>query len=43
MKKILLKIYYTFLNIKDKIVIFYNKKINLNIKPPIVMNTVETL
>lgn len=43
MKKILLKIYYTFLNIKDKIVIFYNKKITLNRKPPIVMNTDETL
>ena len=43
MKKILLKIYYTFLNIKDNIVIFYNKKITLNRKPPIVMNTDETL
>lgn len=43
MKKILLKIYYAFLKIKDKIVIFYNKKITLKRKPPIVMNTDETL
>lgn len=43
MKKYLLKIYYSLLNIRDKIVIFYNKNIISKKKPPIVKDTDDTL
>ena len=43
MKRILLKIYYYLLNIKDKITIFYNRNITEKKKAPIVKDTDETL
>ena len=43
MKKYLLKIYYYLLNIRDKIIIFYNKNIISKRKEPIVKDTDETL
>lgn len=43
MKRILLKIYYYLLNIKDKITIFYNRNITEKKRPPIVKATDETL
>lgn len=43
MKKQLLKIYYYLLELKDKVIIFYNKNITEKKKAPLVMNTDETL
>ena len=43
MKKLLLKIYYYLLAIKDKFIIFYNKNITEKRKTPIVMGADETL
>lgn len=43
MKKLLLKIYYYLLDLKDKIIIFYNKNITEKKKAPIVIDTDETL
>lgn len=43
MKKLLLKIYYYLLAIKDKFIIFYNKNITEKRKTPPVMGTDETL
>ena len=43
MKKYILKVYYKLLDLKDLIVIFYNKKFVSKRKPPIVLNTDITL
>ena len=43
MKKLLLKIYYYLLDIRDKLIIFYNKNITEKRNPPIVLDTDKTL
>lgn len=43
MKKVLLKMYYGILKIKDNITIQYNKVISATITPPLVNTTDETL
>ena len=43
MKKILLKLYYKYLGIKDLITIEYNKNVTYRKKPPIVKGTDETI
>lgn len=43
MKKYILKVYYKLLDLKDLIIIFYNKKFVSKRKPPIVLNTDVTL
>lgn len=43
MKKVLLKIYYYLLSLKDKLVIFYNKNITEKMKKPIVIDTDKTI
>ena len=43
MKKVLLKIYYYLLDVKDKLIIFYNRSITEKMKKPIVVDTDKTI
>ena len=43
MKKILLKIYYHLLEVKDRLIIFYNKNITEKKKKPIVIDVDKTI